>query len=113
LEAGKGIPSRGAGRRKEDPSAQDIAAATAFCEIAMADRRKKRILVLTSDCGEISSVGLILVLTSELWGTVGDEHFSFAITFEELLRVMICQTNYTKLLELLLEHFLKKSSKAR
>jgi hypothetical protein len=79
----------------------------------MADRRKKRILVLTSDCGEISSVGLILVLTSELWGTVGDEHFSFAITFEELLRVMICQTNYTKLLELLLELFLKKSSKAR
>ena len=43
------------------------------------------------------------VLPSELWVTFGDGHFfSFAITVGELLKSKIWETNYPKLLELLL-----------
>jgi hypothetical protein len=56
---------------------------------------------MVGDRGKNSDVGLNFVLPSELWETIGDEHFFFAITVEELPKSKICQTNYSKLLELL------------
>jgi hypothetical protein len=49
---------------------------------------------------ESSSLGPNFVLPSELREIVGDKHF-FAITFDELPKTKVCQSNYPKLLELL------------
>jgi hypothetical protein len=47
-------------------------------------------------------VGSFKILPSKLSQTVGGGHFfSFAITFGELPKFKICQTNYLKLLQLL------------